>query len=80
MKNKFPKEIEELLLKRQVEQGNPPNIEIFYKNPTATKKSGGMVWSETVEGDEFWFKVLVKNDYSGFFKLYPKSSDFLFEN
>lgn len=70
----FPPEIEELILKRQVEAGNKPNIKVFYKDSRTGKTHGGFDFVNTIEGIEFWRTVIFKRDYTRFYKLYPNHS------
>jgi len=68
-----PKEVVKLLLKRQVEQGNPENISIFEESRRgADDGGGGFTWLDTIEGHAFWRSVLEDRNYTLFFNTYPK--------
>ena len=54
----FPQHVVELMLKRQVEQGNERNVEVFEEYAAADKSDGGFDWDYTSEGVAFWFDVI----------------------
>ena len=68
----FPPEIEELILKRQVEAGNKADITVFYKDPWAAANYGGIDWGKP-ETCEFWKQILVKRNYKPFYDKYPQT-------
>ncbi len=71
-RNKYPPEVIELMFQRQQEQGNPKNIEPFLYNIRVSRGSGGFTWSDTIEGDDFWERVLICLEFDVFYKAYPK--------
>ena len=72
--DKFPPEIEELYMKRQVAAGNKANIEALYTYTTAGFYDGGFNWSQTPEKHTFWSEVLTHRKYDVFYAVYPKST------
>ena len=54
----FPEHVVELMLKRQVEQGNEENVAVFEGCARADKMSGGFDWRDTQEGLVFWDDVI----------------------
>ena len=67
----LPQPIKELVLKRQVEQGNEPNEELYL---ISGKKRGNFDWIETIEEDDFWNKIDLGN-FKPFYDLYPQNVD-----
>ena len=70
----FPKEIVERMLECQVEQGNPRDVSIFERYPNAGQDLGGFNWRATIEGDDWWSKVIDDKNFDIFFLKYPKTS------
>ena len=70
----FPREIVERMLECQVEQGNPRDVSIFEHYPNADQDSGGFNWRATIEGDDWWSKVIDDKNFDIFFLKYPKTS------
>lgn len=70
----FPIEVVSKMVNRQVEQGNTPNVKVFQINPSASFYKGGFAWDMTVEGYDFWFKVIVHDMFDMFFKKYPEKA------
>lgn len=70
----FPKEIVERMLECQVEQGNPRDVSIFERYPNADQHSGGFNWRDTIEGDDWWSKIIYDKNFDIFFLKYPKTS------
>lgn len=46
------------MMECQKEQGNIPNLDIFLKDPTASRYNKGFNWSETKEGLSFWSNLI----------------------
>jgi len=69
----FPPEIEELILKRQVEAGNKADITVFYENKYAGHNSDGFDWSDSPETYSFWSKVIEYRDFKPFYDKYPQT-------
>lgn len=67
-----PIEVQEKMLERQVEQGNPRDPNVFIQRVSAGKANGGFTWSDTPERHAFWENIVDNEDYSEFFELYPK--------
>lgn len=69
--NALPKAIIKKMLEYQVTQGNEKDISKFENNGvTANKLSGGFNWIDTVEGYDFWCRILINHKYDDFYKLY----------
>lgn len=77
--SEFPKEIRELILKRQVEAGNPPDITLFDKRRDICISNGGFTWSKTEEGAIFWCDVLLETNFERFYEKYPQSKEHTIE-
>lgn len=77
--SEFPKEIQELILKRQVEAGNPPDITLFDKWREVDTSNGGFMWEDTKEGTIFWLDVLLETNFEVFYKKYPQSKEHTIE-
>lgn len=41
--------------------GNLPNLDVFLRDPTCSKRGGGFDWRDTIEGFTFWETTLVDN-------------------
>lgn len=67
----FPDEIINKILEKQVEQGNPKNINVFEDYVSSYKETKGFNWGETIEGHNFWEKI-IDGDFNVFFEKYPK--------
>ena len=70
----FPREIVDRMLECQVEQGNPKNVSIFERMPDADKGMKGFNWRDTIEGGNWWSKVIDDINFDTFFEKYPKTS------
>ena len=68
----FPMPVIEAMLRYQENQGNPRNLTIFKNYRSSTKPDGGFAWFATNEGEEFWDKVITKQDFDVFFEEYPE--------
>jgi len=66
----FPKEVVKKMLERQVDQGRVRDVSAFEKYIEAN--SSGFNWSESMEGGEFWKKVIKEKNFDLFFQKYPK--------
>lgn len=53
-KKAFTPEQTKLLLKRQMDAKNPPDLTIFETNYSASKFGGGFDWDQTPEGFNYW--------------------------
>ena len=65
--NGFPTEVVEKMLERQVEQGNKKDVTAFEKCNVIN-----FIWSKTIEGQQFWEKVIINKKFDVFFNKYPK--------
>lgn len=54
----FGSKIAERMMHYQIEQENPPNLDVFMNNATAGSGNGGFNWCDTKEGFEFWDTLL----------------------
>lgn len=70
----LPKEIQEKMLDEQELQGNKRNAEVFEGNVSFGKVLGGFSWANSRQGDAFWSKIIIDNDFTGFYKMYPKKT------
>lgn len=70
--NDLPVEIQERMLDEQVRQGNPRCAEVFEEYITATPSDGGFVWAKSVDGYDFWNRIIENGDFSDFYAKYPK--------
>lgn len=71
----FPIQVVELMLKRQVQQGNPENVRIFQKYRSSDRTMGGFTWEGTPEGGDFWCEVIHNHNFKLFFEKYPELSN-----
>lgn len=68
----FPLEIVQMMVERQVEQGNRADVTVFQRSATAGDR--GFVWANTIEGSEFWSSVIEHRNFSQFFDHFPLSA------
>ena len=68
----FPIEVVEVMLDRQMAQQNKIDVTVFQKLKTRDARHGGLHWSTTIEGQDFWLSVIHKEQFDVFFKRYPK--------
>lgn len=47
-------EICKKMLNNQINQGNPYDLDVFFKDPTANQQGKGFTWNRTPEGFCFW--------------------------
>jgi hypothetical protein len=79
----LPKEIQEKMLERQFEQKGKRDASVFEECI-----SNGFEWRSTPEDSFFWSTILIDNNISHFYTLYPKQdypkvmmvSDYRFDN
>ena len=72
----FPREIVERMLECQVEQGNPRDVSVFENILDADRYFGGFTWRDTIEGSNWWSKVIDDKNFDTFFNKYPKTSQY----
>jgi len=70
--DKLPKEIQEKMLEKQLEQGNKIDPYVFRQDIFNDKVNRGFDWDKTKEGSEFWADVLDLKNFDVFFEKYPK--------
>lgn len=66
----FPKQVIEAMLIEQERQIGYRDISVFIERPSASSYGNGFDWHTTKQGNEFWFKVIMDNDFELFFKEY----------
>lgn len=67
----FPIEVVQKMVERQYEQIWKYDVSVFQADQYKGKFNGGFTWSETVEGDDFWRRVISYNNFDLFFEKYP---------
>ena len=70
----FPIEVVEKMLQKQYKQVNKKDISVFQDYRFTDKQNGGFRWEDTIEGHDFWEKVLRYKKFDVFFERYPKLS------
>jgi len=73
--DELPPEIQNRMLECQEEQGNPRNPEVFIKRITMDKFHSGFHWSNTIEGNDFWYSIIFDRNIDVFYEKYPKKTD-----
>lgn len=68
----LPVEIQQRMLDEQERQGYPRNAEVFEKATSASPFEGGFLWAQSVEGFDFWNRIIENGDLAEFYKKYPK--------
>lgn len=63
---KYPYELVELILKRQEEAGNRPDISIFVENLRADTINKGFDWEDTPEGVTYWCNILDEGNIANY--------------
>ena len=69
----FPKEIVDKMLEYQVKQGNEKDVSVFEIILDADRYFGGFTWRDTIEGSNWWSKVIDDRNFGTFFGKYPKT-------
>lgn len=67
----FPREVVQMMILMQVEQGNLPNVRKFQSEPRASCDGGGFNWDATDDGFDFWARVIGRKQWDVFFDRYP---------
>ena len=67
----FPIEVVEKMLQKQYKQFGEKDISIFQNNRYSEK---GFSWNNTIEGYDFWRRVICCKEFDVFFERYPKLS------
>ena len=68
----LPVEIQQRMLDEQERQGYPRNAEVFERRTTAPGREGGFNWSKSVDGFDFWDRIIGIGDFAVFYDKYPK--------
>lgn len=73
----FPIEVVEKMLEYQYKQLGKINIAVFQKHKDADTRLGGcgFQWEDTIEGYDFWEKVINYEKFDVFFAHYAKSKE-----
>jgi len=66
-------EIQERMLKCQVEQGNPRDENVFKYFIISDFDNGGFTWDDTIEKQDFWQSILADSNFELFFERYPNN-------
>ena len=70
--NDLPVEIQERMLDEQVRQGNPRCAEVLEEHIASHAREGGFIWGRSVDGYDFWEKIIVVGNFTEFYEKYPK--------
>ncbi|GAB3013642.1 hypothetical protein GCM10027051_16160 [Niabella terrae] len=70
--SEYPKEIQDLIIKRQVEAGNKADIKVFDRNSDAGPYSDGFDWVDTPEGYSFWKDVMDNSNFQPYYEKYEQ--------
>jgi hypothetical protein len=68
-------DIVEVMLLRQVEQGNKRDVSVFEKHRTECFENGAFEWSETPEGDAVWCAALINKNFAPFYEFHKKQAN-----
>ena len=71
----FPVEVVEKMVERQVEQGNPADVEVFQMFRYTTRENNGFDWDDSCEGSNFWGSVIADRNFDLFFTYYPTKEE-----
>jgi hypothetical protein len=69
----IPQEIVDRILEYQLAQTGKKDINIFVPTMGADKSKGGFDYSETIEGFDFWYDIIVRGEFDKFYEKYPKT-------
>lgn len=69
----LPLQIQETMMDRQEEQGNPRNPDVFINDITDSKNGGGFDWADSEEGSFFWNEVTCGN-LDQFYDYHPEQT------
>jgi hypothetical protein len=73
----IPADIVEVMLLRQVEQGNKRDVSVFEKHRTQGLGGGGFAWAETPEGNDVWCAALINQNFAPFYEFHKKSQPWI---
>lgn len=68
----LPVEIQQRMLDEQERQGYPRNAEVFEKATSASPFEGGFLWAQSMEGFDFWNRIIENGDFAVFYEKKPK--------
>lgn len=54
------REVAKKMMYHQEKQGSKPNLDVFLKDPTASKNNKGFTWEYTDEGWSYWNNIANK--------------------
>lgn len=69
----FPEAIVKHMLREQVKQGNPEDIQVFENRRDANKNEKGFSWYLTKEKETFWSDVINYKKFDVYFGKYPEA-------
>ena|SRR5690554_4893683 len=69
----LPVEIQDRMLDEQENQGNKRDAEVFEEEIAAGADGGGFTWEKSVEGTDFWRRIIMYGNFAVFYEKYPKS-------
>ena len=69
----IPQEIVDRILEYQLAQTGKKDINVFVPTMGADKSKGGFDYSETIEGFDFWYDIIVRGEFDKFYEKYPKT-------
>lgn len=70
----IPRCIIKRLLIEQEKVSNPKNELVFDRDIWAGIDKGGFSWALSEDGDSFWSKVLIEQDFNVFYEVYGKEN------
>lgn len=70
----FPIEVVEKMLQKQYRQVDKIDISVFQAYKCSEAQHGGFNWQDTIEGNDFWSKVIRYEKFDVFFERYPRLS------
>lgn len=71
----FPVEVIQLMIERQMQQGNSADVSVFQEDACANVDDGGFDWDGTPEWDintAFWGRICRGREFDVFYTLYPR--------
>ena len=70
---KLPHDIQNKMLERQVEAGNPRSPNLFRIKISASKSGGGFDWDDSFEGEDFWMEIICNGYTDHYYGMYLRS-------
>ena len=59
------------IIKEIIKRSKSKNINIFINQINEEYSEGGFNWNEQIEGDQFWYSILVNKNTNTFYEKYP---------